>query len=103
MIKPRKNSIMNTMSEVRRCEVDLYRALGHQKWAEEKGHGRRCAVEIAYSTFKRVFGESVMTKTMQNAVKELVGRHQSTTCWCGCEQGKDEGNRWKCIQLLEKN
>ena len=73
-IKPRKNSILNTRSEARRCEVDLYRCLGHKKWAEEKGYGRRWSVETAHSTFKRTFGESVMAKTMANAVKELVAK-----------------------------
>jgi hypothetical protein len=71
VIKPRKNSILNTRSGARRCEVDLYRALGYQKWAQEKSYGRRWAVETAYSTFERTFGESVMAKTMQNAVKEM--------------------------------
>jgi hypothetical protein len=48
--------------------------LGHQEWAEEKGYGRRWSVETAYSTFKRMFGESVMAKTMGNAVRELVAK-----------------------------
>jgi hypothetical protein len=29
-------------------------------------------VETAYSTFKRVFGEAVMAKTMRNVVKEMA-------------------------------
>ena len=73
-IKPRKNSILNTGSDARRCEVDLYRCLGHEKWAEEKGYGRRWSVETAYSTFKRAFGEAVMAKTMANAARELAAK-----------------------------
>ena len=73
-IKPRKNSVFSSRSEARRQEVDLYRCLGHKKWAEEKGYGRRWSVETAYSTFKRAFGEAVMAKTMANAVKELVAK-----------------------------
>jgi IS5 family transposase len=73
-IKPRKNSVLETRSEARRQEVDLYRCLGHEKWAEEKGYGRRWSVETAYSTFKRTFGEAVMAKTMANAMRELVAK-----------------------------
>ena len=55
IIKPRKNSILNTGSE-------------------EKGYGRRWSVETAHSTFKRAFGESVMAKTMANAARELAAK-----------------------------
>jgi len=74
IIRPRKNSIWSTRSDARRREVDLYRCLGHGKWAEEKGYRRRWAIETAYSTFKRTFGESVMAKTMTSAVKELAAK-----------------------------
>jgi len=74
VIKPKKNSILNTRSEARRYEVDLYRNLGHEGWAEVKGYGRRRSVETAYSMFKRTFGESLMAKTMANIVKELVAK-----------------------------
>ncbi|MGC8937226.1 MAG: IS5 family transposase [Candidatus Methanomethylicaceae archaeon] len=74
VIKPRKNSVLETKSEVRRCEVDLYRCLGHEKWAEKKGYVRRWAVEAAYSTFKRTFGDSVMAKTMANVARGLAAK-----------------------------
>lgn len=45
VIKPRKNSTLSTRSDARRQEVDLYRCLGHQRWAEEKGYGRRRSVQ----------------------------------------------------------
>ena len=69
-----KNSVLATKSEARRGEGDMYRCLGHETWAEEKGYGRRQSVETAYSTFKRTFGESVMVKTMAKAVKEGVAK-----------------------------
>ena len=47
VIKPKKNSILNTRSEARRYEVNLYRNLGHEGWAEVKGYGRRRSVETA--------------------------------------------------------
>jgi len=74
VIKPRRNSILETPSMARRYEVDLYRNLGHKKWAEVKGYGRRWSVETAYSTFKRTFGDNVMAKTLNNVVKELVAK-----------------------------
>jgi len=74
VIKPRRNSILNTPSRARRYEVNLYRNLGHERWAEVKGYGRRWSVETAYSTFKRVFGESVMAKTLDNVVRELAAK-----------------------------
>ncbi|MBC7121009.1 MAG: transposase [Candidatus Methanosuratus sp.] len=74
VIKPRRNSVLETPSRARRYEVDLYRNLGHGKWAAIKGYGRRWSVETAYSTFKRVFGESVMARTLDNVVRELAAK-----------------------------
>jgi len=74
VIKPRRNSILNTPSRARRYHVDLYRNLGHERWAAIKGYGRRWSVETAYSTFKRVFGGSVTAKTLDNVVRELTAK-----------------------------
>jgi hypothetical protein len=38
------------------------------------GYGRRWAVETAYSTFKRLFGESAMGRSLGSIVAELVGK-----------------------------
>jgi hypothetical protein len=37
-------------------------------------YGRRWAVEMAYSTFKQVFGEGYRAKTLENIARELAGK-----------------------------
>jgi len=72
VIKPRKNSRLDTPSEPRRRAVTLYKRLGDKQWTKLKGYGKRWSVETAYSTFKRTFGEYRMAKTMKNITKELT-------------------------------
>lgn len=72
VIKPRKNSRLDTPSQPRREAVTQYKRLGHKQWAKLKGYGKRWSVETAYSTFKRTFGEFCMAKTMKNITKELA-------------------------------
>ncbi len=48
--------------------------LGCEAWAEEKGYGRRWAVETAFSTFKRLFGEHSLARSMDCIRKELVAK-----------------------------
>jgi len=74
VIKPRRNSRVDTSSEARRRSVRLYQRLGHEGWARLKGYGRRWMVETAYSAFKRIFGEYCMAKTLGNIAKELVAK-----------------------------
>ena len=74
VIKPRRNSRLDTPSEHRRRAVTLYKRLGEKGWTELKGYGRRWIVETAYSTFKRRFGEFCMAKTMKNITKELAAK-----------------------------
>jgi len=62
VIKPRRNSRLDTPSEPRRRAVTLYKRLGEKGWAELKGYGRRWIVETAYST----------AKTMKNITRELA-------------------------------
>jgi len=72
VIKPRRNSRLDTPSEARRRAVTAYKRLGHRRWADLKGYGKRWSVETAYSTFKRTFGEFCMAKTMNNIEKETM-------------------------------
>jgi len=74
IIKPRRNSRLDTPSEPRRRAVTLYKRLGHRRWADLKDYGKRWSVETAYSTFKRTFGEFCMAKTMKNITKELTAK-----------------------------
>jgi hypothetical protein len=60
VVKPRKSSRADTRCPGRRRAVELVRSLGYGGWVSLMGYGRRWAVETAYSTFKRVFGENAM-------------------------------------------
>ena len=72
VIKPRRNSRMDTPSEPRRRAVAMHKRLGHKEWAKLTDYGKRWSVETAYSTFKRTFGEFCMAKTMSNIEKEMT-------------------------------
>jgi hypothetical protein len=54
--------------------VELCRELGYEAWARLTGYGRRWAVETAYSTFKRLFGEHSLARSLENIVRELAGK-----------------------------
>jgi len=74
VIKPRRNSRLDTRSPARRRAVRQSMDLGYEAWAEEKGYGRRWAVETAFSTFKRLFGEHSMARTRENITRELTAK-----------------------------
>ena len=74
VVKPRKNSRIDTRSLGRRLAVGRMRELGYEAWARVTGYGGRWAVETAYSTFKRVFGEHSLARSFGNIVKELAGK-----------------------------
>ena len=54
--------------------MELYRRLGYRDLAKSTGCGRRWAVETAYSTFKRVFGEGRMARGLMNIACELAAK-----------------------------
>jgi hypothetical protein len=74
VIKPRRNSRLDTRCPGRRLAVGRVRELGYEAWARVTGYGRRWAVETVYSTFKRLFGEHSLARSFGNIVKELVGK-----------------------------
>jgi len=74
IIKPRRNSRPDTPSQARRNAVRQYMDLGHQAWARLKGYGRRWIVETAFSTFKRLFGEHSLARSLENIARELVAK-----------------------------
>jgi len=51
VIKPRRNSRLESGPPARRGAVGRIRELGYDAWARVTGYGRRWAVETAYSTF----------------------------------------------------
>jgi len=74
VIKPRRNSRLDVGPPSRRRAVELCRELGYEAWARVTGYGRRWAVETAYSTFKRLFGEHSLARNLENIVRELAGK-----------------------------
>ena len=48
--------------------------MGYEDWSREKGYGRRWAVETAFSTFKRMFGEHSLARSMDCITRELVAK-----------------------------
>jgi hypothetical protein len=74
VIKPRRNSRLDAGSPSRRRAVELCREVGYEAWARLTGYGQRWAVETAYSTFKRVFGEHSLARSFENIARELAGK-----------------------------
>lgn len=74
VIKPRRNSRLDTRCPGRRLAVGWVRELGYEAWARAAGYGRRWAVETTYSTFKRVFGEHSLARSFENIARELAGK-----------------------------
>ena len=74
VIKPRRNARSDTGPLSRSIAVGMIRELGYGTWAEFTGYGRRWAVETAYSTFKRLFGESAMGRSLGGIALELAGK-----------------------------
>jgi hypothetical protein len=63
-IKLRKNaSLMRMGSEPRQQEAIMLDALGYEGWKSVKDYGKRWLVEIAFSAFKRVLGETLRART----------------------------------------
>jgi IS5 family transposase len=74
VVKPRRNSRLDAGPPSRRRAVELCRELGYEAWARLTGYGRRWAVETAYSTFKRLFGEHSLARNLENIARELAGK-----------------------------
>ena len=74
VVKPRRNARSDTGSLSRSIAVGMIRELGYGTWAEFTGYGRRWAVETAYSTFKRLFGEGAMGRSLSCIALELAGK-----------------------------
>ena len=74
MIKHRWNARSDTGPPARGVAVGQIRELGYGTWAELVGYGERWTLETAYSTFKRVFGEGCVSKTLGNIAREFVGK-----------------------------
>jgi hypothetical protein len=74
VIKPRRNARLDAGPPARRRAVSQIREVGYEAWARITGYGRRWAVETAYSTFKRLFGELSLARSFENIARELAGK-----------------------------
>jgi len=74
VVKPRANARTDTGPPSRGRAVGMIMELGHAAWSEFVGYGRRWAVETACSTFKRLFGESAMGRSLRSIALELAGK-----------------------------
>ena len=62
-IRLRKNAITRSLgSPLRREEAVLVKKLGYEGWKELKDYGKRWLVEIVFSSFKRVLGDTLRSK-----------------------------------------
>ena len=74
VIKPRRNARSDAGPLSRGVAVGMIGELGYETWAETVGYGRRWAVETAFSTFKRMFGEHSLSRSMDCITRELVAK-----------------------------
>jgi len=81
VVKPRRNARSDTGPLSRGIAVGMIEELGYETWAETVGYGRRWAVETAFSTFKRLFGEHSLARSMDCITRDWWPRYPSTTCW----------------------
>jgi len=56
---------------IRRIHADERAFIGEEEWKEKHGYRMRWKVESAISDYKRMFGESVSSKTFVNMVNEI--------------------------------
>lgn len=75
-IKISKDAIINPDGSWRRnMEVKKYRELGYEKWAKKKKYGRRwTGTEGIFSSVKRIFGDRVRSKKIENMCMEAERR-----------------------------
>lgn len=72
-IKLRKNASSKRGCPLRRKEVRLRKQLGSQEaWRDEKEYGQRWQGESFYSSFKRRFGESVVSRSFYAMKREIL-------------------------------
>jgi len=74
IIKPRRNARVDRGPPERRSSAIMFKTLGEKAWGRLMGYGRRWAAETAFSTFKRLYGEYSMARSMENIAKELSAK-----------------------------
>ena len=74
VVKPKRNGRSDRGHPDRCRAVELVRSMGYEGWAKLTGYGGRWAVETAYSTFKRLFGEHSLARSFEGIARELAGK-----------------------------
>jgi hypothetical protein len=67
IIKPRRNSRMDIGPPERCSSVMILKTLG--EWSRVMCYGRRWSVETSFSTFKRLYGEYCIARSMENIAR----------------------------------
>jgi hypothetical protein len=71
IIKPRANARTDRGPPERRTSAAILKMFGERGWSMFMGYGRRWAVETAFSTYKRLYGEHCMSRKIENIEREL--------------------------------
>ena len=72
-IKPRKNALSTSRQPLTRKRlVRTIKRHGYTHWAKKAKYGLRWAVEGFFSTFKRIYGETLKATSPQGMLKELI-------------------------------
>ena len=71
-IKVRKNSSRRARGCQARKQTVLEYLRDAESWKRRVGYGLRWMAETAFSTFKRLFGEHVMTRRRPNMIREML-------------------------------
>lgn len=75
VVPPRKNSRVRRKpppeSAARNQRVREWKNLGKKRWKKKNGYGKRWAVETVYSSWKRLFGESLSARTPAGVQAEV--------------------------------
>jgi hypothetical protein len=71
IIKPRANARTDRGPPERRISAAILKMFGERGWSIVMGYGRRWAVETAFSTYKRLYGEHTMSRNIENIERDL--------------------------------
>jgi hypothetical protein len=72
-IKLRKNASLKSMgSPLRRQEAILFDALGYEGWKSVKEYGKRWMAEVVFAAFKRVLGDTLMSRSFLSQKAEAT-------------------------------
>jgi hypothetical protein len=70
IIRPRANARTDRGPPERRISAAILKMFGERGWSIVMGYGRRWAVETAFSTYKRLYGEYCMSRNIENIERE---------------------------------